>query len=281
MSAPCFDQEHCSCVRSVVRCKGIDTFPAIPKAMRGQLSRVDLRGSRISTVDAMMFQGFKMGTVVDLRDQMVETSFCSIRDERVSILYDREGCASSKETKEGQDQETRPETTSELPTRGISTNEPTTKRRMSSSTEYLRIQTTAANYSWRFTQRRRGPGVNDVMNTTARPISQTSTQKNIPSPPNPSANSRTEKDSQDSTTSQIESHREYVLIILIVVSVSAGVVVVTVVVCYCCCCYVDTHCKCCLTHRSRNRRFSGESIELFSHQVPENLPNLRYRAKEL
>ena len=75
--------------------------------------------------------------------------------------------------------------------------------------------------------------------------------------------------------------REYVIVIIVVCVVVGGFVVISIVVCYCCCNFVDTPCKCCLTHRHRSRRFSGESMELFTHPIPENLPNLRYRVKDM
>ena len=275
MHAPCLEESHCSCVRSVVRCTGLTDFPTIPPEMRARLSKVDLRGSQISSVDVTMLRGMKEGSVVDLRDQRVETTFCGIEEDKITILFDQDcdstkpdasertpsrspGAESTTSRRRSHHPATPERTTMHESTTPRTPTERSTPRMTTSKNSY----STRNNYTWIYTPRRRVPGRMDGANVTTTVKSQDST-------------------TQEDVSMGPENHREYVLIIIVSVTVTGGIVVIAVIVCYCCCCYVETHCKCCLTHKSRHRRVSGDSYELFSHQVPENLPNLRFRAKEL
>ena len=225
----------------------------------------------ISNVDPAMLRGMKSGAVVDLRDQLVETSFCSLKEERVSILYDVDEC------QQPATQSARRSTTNQ-PARRSSTSQ-STSRSTSSQPVEITSTTTQTSQHTATSSPATTPGSSMQKSTPKRrPMAQilpntTSTDNQT----TPMGNSTTV--TQVSTTS--DQAREYVYIFVIIVSVSVGVFVIIVIICYCNSFFVETHCKCCLKNTARNRRFSGESIELFSHQIPESLPNLRYRVKDM
>ena len=254
---------HCTCVRAVVRCSGLTTFPDLPRSVRAYVSKIDLRGSQISTIDVTDFRGLKMGTVVDLRAQGVRTNFCTIEEKRITVLYDEEGCEATQETGTTTQETTTTtqETTTTTQDTTTTTQKTTTTQETTTTTQETTTTTqesTTTNTSWIFTAKR-GPVHQPLPNSTTEEPKKTTT------------NQTTEEPTQDKP-------KDYVIVIIVVITVSIGVVVVTVVVCYCIC-FVDKHCNCCKHHTSRHRRFSGESLELF--QVPENLPaSLRFRPKD-
>ena len=269
MSIPCIQEERCTCVRAVIRCTGLEAFPEIPKDLRGRLSKVDLRESSISTLNTHIFEGYRIGTVFDLRDQSVTTSFCHIRESRVQILYDEAMCSMSSThlpSPSPVGTSTTVEPWMRMPTKSHTT--PVSLMSLRSRVTTITTTTTTANYSRIFTGRRPGMQQMGPNQSTTGSASRKTTQ----GPANTSS---------EDTTSEMPhtGYKEYVLVIIIVISIGSCCIIISIIICYCICSSSEVHCKCC--HKQRQRRFSGESLELFSHQVPENLPNLRYRVKEM